>query len=99
MRASGDYLLLLHDAVEVITDEFLDELLPLAAQRDVGAVGCKILSSDGRIHHGGYVFNGNPHPIMQGVGGDHPIRRGGDVLAAHGHSLGDGAACSSQTAL
>ena len=75
-HSAGEFILFLHDDIEVITPEIIDELLPFAADERVGAVGCKSLSSDGRIRHGGYVFNGNPNPIMQGYAGDHPGHRG-----------------------
>lgn len=75
-NAHGEYLLLMHDDLEVITDEFLDELLGHAGQASVGAVGCKTYFHDGRVRHGGYVHNGNPHAIMQGFANDEPGHRG-----------------------
>lgn len=75
-KATGEYLLLAHDDVEMITERFLDELVPIAGEPGTGAVGCKTLFADGRLRSGGYVFNGNPNEIMQGVAGDHPGSRG-----------------------
>ncbi len=66
VAASGDHLLLLHDDIDLVTDEFVDELLSYVVDPSVGAVGCMSYFSDGRVRHGGYVHNGNPHEIMQG---------------------------------
>lgn len=62
--ADGDLLLLLNDDIEVITDEFLDPMIPLAFETDVGAVGAKLYFEDGRIQHAGHVYNGDPYHIM-----------------------------------
>jgi len=75
LAATGDFVLLLHDDVEIITDDFIDELLGYAADDEVGAVGCLSLFSDGRIRHGGYVHNANPNEIMQGFASDTPGHR------------------------
>jgi len=62
--ASGDLLLLLNDDIEVITDEFLDPMIPIAFDTDVGAVGAKLYFEDGRLQHAGHVYNGDPYHIM-----------------------------------
>jgi GT2 family glycosyltransferase len=66
IHSTGEFVLLLNDDIEVITDEFLDPLIGLAAESSVGAVGCKMYFADGRIQHAGHVYNGNPHHIMYG---------------------------------
>jgi glycosyltransferase involved in cell wall biosynthesis len=91
VTATGDFLLLLHDDIEVITDEFIDELLSYAIDPTVGAVGCLAHFADGRIRHGGYVHNGNPHEIMQGFAGDTPGHRGMMTVARETASVS--AAC------
>ena len=70
VAAMGDFVLLLHDDIEVATDEFVDEFLGYVLDASVGAVGCLSHFSDGRIRHGGFVHNGNPHEIMQGFAAD-----------------------------
>jgi len=70
VHASGDLLLLLNDDIEVITDEFLDPMIPLAFETDVGAVGAKLYFADGRIQHAGHVYNGDPYHIMFRWSGD-----------------------------
>ncbi len=64
VQSSGDLLLLLNDDVEVISDEFLDPMIGLVRQPDVGAVGAKLLFADGRLQHGGHLYNGDPYHIM-----------------------------------
>ncbi len=91
VHATGDLLLLLNDDVEVITDEFLDPMIPLALEEGVGAVGCKLYFEDGRLQHAGHVYNGDPYHIM--------FRRGGDelgpsaLLAVQRECIGVTAAC------
>ncbi len=70
VHASGDLLLFLNDDIEVITDEFLDPLIPLALEPGVGAVGCKLFFADGRLQHAGHVYNGNPFHIFFRWSGD-----------------------------
>lgn len=91
VTATGDFLLLMHDDIEVVTDEFIDGLLGYAVDPSVGAVGCLAYFADGRIRHGGYVHNGNPHEIMQGFAGDTPGHRGMMTVARETASVS--AAC------
>ena len=66
IHASGEFVLLLDDAVEVRTEEFLDPLVALADDPAVGAVGCKTWFADGRVNDAGHVYHGFPNPIMSG---------------------------------
>lgn len=50
---TGDYILLLNNDVEVITDNWLEEMLMFAQRSDVGAVGAKLYYSDDTIQHAG----------------------------------------------
>lgn len=70
VHAAGDLLLLLNDDIEVITDEFLDPMIPLALEPDVGAVGAKLYFGDGRLQHAGHVYNGDPYHAMFRWSGD-----------------------------
>ena len=66
--SAGDVLVLLNDDVEVITDRWLDQLVALAQQDDVGAVGAKLLYEDGKVQHAGHFFaNGQVGHIWQGL--------------------------------
>jgi GT2 family glycosyltransferase len=60
-KSSGDYIVLLNNDTEIITPEWLNELIGVASQPDVGAVGPMLLypnKSDG-IQHAGVVLGMN----------------------------------------
>jgi GT2 family glycosyltransferase len=54
--ASGNYLVFMNNDVEVITPEWLEEMLYYAEQDDVGAVGSLLLYPDQRVQHAGVVL-------------------------------------------
>jgi GT2 family glycosyltransferase len=55
-KSSGEYLLFLNDDVEVLEPNWLDEMLGICQQKDVGAVGAKLLTRRNKIQHAGMVF-------------------------------------------
>lgn len=55
-QSNGDFLCLLNDDTEVITPDWLTEMVSLASQKGVGAVGAKLYYPDGSIQHGGVVL-------------------------------------------
>ena len=55
-EATGEILCLLNDDIEVITLEWLSELVSVAIQPGVGAVGAKLLYPDDTIQHGGVIL-------------------------------------------
>ena len=52
-EAAGDVLCLLNNDTEVITSDWMEEMLGHLAQPKVGAVGAKLYFGDGRIQHAG----------------------------------------------
>lgn len=58
-QAKGEFLLLLNNDTEVITEDWLDELLRYAVHPEVGCVGAKLLYSDNTIQHAGVVLGIN----------------------------------------
>jgi GT2 family glycosyltransferase len=54
-QAAGDYLLLLNNDTEVISPEWLSEMMRQAVRSEVGAVGAKLLYEDGSLQHAGVV--------------------------------------------
>jgi GT2 family glycosyltransferase len=54
-HAKGSFLLLLNNDTEVISPEWLTEMMRYAYREDVGAVGAKLLYDDGSIQHAGVV--------------------------------------------
>lgn len=55
-HALGDYLLLLSPETAVIQESWLDELLNHAQRPEVGAVGAKLISSEGTIVQAGLIL-------------------------------------------
>lgn len=55
-HARGEYLVLLNDDVELISDDWLEVMLGLAQQPGVGLVGTMLLFEDGSIQHGGHLY-------------------------------------------
>lgn len=54
-QALGGYLLLLNNDTEVISPEWLSEMMRQAVRSEVGAVGAKLLYEDGSLQHAGVV--------------------------------------------
>ncbi len=55
-KAEGEYLLLLNNDTQVITVNWMEELLMYAQRNDVGAVGAKLYYGDKTIQHAGVVL-------------------------------------------
>ncbi len=56
--ASGDFLLILNDDTQLQAPGSIDEMVALAQDTTVGMVGAKLVFDDGRLQHGGHVYNG-----------------------------------------
>ncbi len=59
--ARGEYLLLLNNDTEVITVNWMEELLMYAQREDVGAAGAKLYYGDKTIQHAGVVIGLGAH--------------------------------------
>lgn len=53
--ASGEYLILLNNDTEVITKEWIEEMLMYAQRPEVGIVGAKLYYPDDTVQHGGVI--------------------------------------------
>lgn len=72
-RAKGQFLLLLNDDVEVVTPDWLESMLELAQQIEIGAVGAKLFFPNRRIQHVGVmILGGNPGHAFHGFADEHP---------------------------
>ena len=60
-QTSGDFLVLLNNDVEIITVNWLEELLMYAQRQDVGAVGGKLYFPDRTIQHAGVILGLGAH--------------------------------------
>lgn len=60
-KSNGNYLVFLHDDTKIITPAWIEGLLEHAQREEIGAVGTKLLSKDGKILHAGLIggINGN----------------------------------------
>lgn len=54
-QANGEYVLLLNNDIEIITPDWLEQMLMFAQRDDVGAVGAKLYYSDDTIQHAGVI--------------------------------------------
>ena len=55
-QCKGEYIVLLNNDTEIITPNWLENMLMYAQRDDVGAVGAKLYFPDGRIQHAGVVI-------------------------------------------
>jgi hypothetical protein len=69
--SSGDVLLLLNDDMETISEDFIEELIGLALEPGVGAVGARLLLADGRIQHIGHRYADGTFHLFAGYDGDY----------------------------
>ncbi len=60
-HADGDYILLLNNDTQVISVNWIEELLMFAQREDVGAVGAKLYYPDKTIQHAGVVLQMGAH--------------------------------------
>jgi GT2 family glycosyltransferase len=57
-ESQGEILAFLNNDVEIMTGDWLEEMVSHAVRRKVGAVGAKLCYPDGTIQHGGVVLGG-----------------------------------------
>jgi glycosyltransferase involved in cell wall biosynthesis len=69
-RVGGEIIGLINNDIEVITPEWLTEMVSHALQQDVGAVGAKLLFKDDTVQHAGVVvgIGGVAGHTMKGIG-------------------------------
>ena len=60
-HATGEYFILLNNDTEVISLNWMEELLMFAQREDVGAVGAKLYYPDNTIQHAGIVLGLGAH--------------------------------------
>lgn len=70
----GEYLVFLNNDTEVITPEWLEEMLFYARQKSIGAVGVKLFFSNRTIQHGGVMvgFRGAADHLFLHAAADDP---------------------------
>ena len=60
-HSDGEYIVLLNNDTQVITVNWMEELLMYAQRKDVGAVGAKLYFPDRKIQHAGVVLRLGAH--------------------------------------
>ena len=53
--ARGSFLCLMNNDIEILTPDWLEEMVSFAARGDVGCVGARLWYPDGRLQHGGCI--------------------------------------------
>jgi len=72
-HAKGEYLLFLNDDIVVISPDWLEAMLSLAQNPQIGAVGARLRFEDKSIQHAGVSFcDGLPDHVRRGFGADDP---------------------------
>ncbi|MBD2771534.1 glycosyltransferase [Iningainema sp. BLCCT55] len=70
-KARGEFILILNDDIQVLTPDWIESLLELAQQKEIGVVGAKLSFPDGKVQHLGMVISdGNPSHIYYGADGE-----------------------------
>jgi O-antigen biosynthesis protein len=72
LSANGDVLLLLNDDMEVISPDWLETLVGLVLESDVGIVGPLLLLEDERIQSAGHSNTPTPHNFRNGSSSREP---------------------------
>ncbi|MDD2224797.1 MAG: glycosyltransferase family 2 protein [Candidatus Shapirobacteria bacterium] len=55
-NCQGEYLIFLNNDTEVITPDWIESMLQLAQNKNIGAVGCKLLYQNKNIQHAGVIL-------------------------------------------
>lgn len=73
-QAKGEYLILLNNDVEIITENWIEEMLANCQREEVGIVGAKLLYPDNTVQHAGVIIGlgGIAGHAFVGLDGNHP---------------------------
>ena len=71
-EAKGDYLIFIDSSIEILDPDWIQKMLANCQREEVGIVGPKFLSPDGRIENAGLIIgmNGIAGPAFAGAPGD-----------------------------
>src|SRR5579872_1562736 len=90
-NSTGEYVVLLNNDTEIISEEWLSAMLEYCQQKEIGAVGAKLLYPDRRLQHIGVILG------LGGVAG-HPLSGHPDITGQQFNVAGDIRNCSAVTA-
>lgn len=54
--AKGELICLMNNDIEILTPDWLEEMVSFACQPDIGCVGARLWYPDGRLQHGGVIL-------------------------------------------
>ena len=54
--AEGEYICLLNNDIEIITADWIEEMLSFSIQPGIGAVGARLWYPDGGLQHAGVIL-------------------------------------------
>jgi O-antigen biosynthesis protein len=74
--ARGEVLVLLGAGVVPTEPGWLDELVAQALRPDIGSIGARLIGTDGRLRHGGFVLGVGPAGVASGGRGE-PVASAG----------------------
>lgn len=66
-KSKGEYLLFLNNDTEIISPDWIENILGFAQQKDIGAVGCKLIYPNNTIQHGGIIIMSENEKIQKGI--------------------------------
>ena len=71
-HATGDYLVFMNNDIEILTSDWIEQLLYYAEQHDVGAAGGLLLYPNNTVQHAGVVLGcrGTADHVLRGCPGD-----------------------------
>lgn len=85
-KSKGDYLLFLNNDIEIITPEWIENMLEHAQRPDIGAVGAKLLYKNGHIQHAGVflgvggIANHNFYRLPDSINQPFPLLNAKDII-------------------
>ncbi len=92
VNSTGEIIVLLNDDTEVISPDWLETLVGLLTEADVGMVGPMLLLADGRIQSAGHHYAPTPFNLGNGAPADDPGPHA--LFAIAGERSGVTAACA-----
>ena len=66
LHAHGEVVVLLNDDTEVVSPDFLVQLVAPLFEEGVGMTGARLLFPDGRVQHGGLALDGRLDHVLDG---------------------------------
>lgn len=89
-QAKGDYLIMLNNDTQVLTDSWIDDMLGYAQQPDIAAVGAKLLFPTGKIQHAGVTTGiGSWEPVAAHIGTEMENESIDPIQVTYTHTIRD----------